>query len=161
MTKLEELKAVVDAAGAAAYAAADTAYQAELKKNRRRLMIDNRKLHPTTRTIWQLSNEGLRAGEIEAATGVDKKSVIMTICRGRKSGDCTPRVKTLDAVFRKSPLTWGSMKQVKAALSVDQAQWLFDEAEKCGCKTVAEYVSEIVLDAHEEAQTKKNTNQIT
>ena len=113
-------------------------------------MTDTRKLKPTTRTIWQLSNEGLPAGEISAQTGVDKKSVIMTICRGRKSGDGTPRGKTLDAVFNTSPLTWGSMKQVKEALSVDQAQWLFDEAEKCGCKTVAEYVAEIVLDAHEE-----------
>ena len=124
-------------------------------------MTDTRKLKPTTRTIWQLSNEGLPAGEISARTGVDKKAVIMTICRGRKSGDCPPKAKTLDAVFRKSSLTWGSMKQVKAELSADQAQWLFDEAEKCGCKTVAEYVAEIVLDAHEEAQTKKNTNQIT
>ena len=134
-------------------------------------MTDNRKLHPTTRTIWKLSNKGATAGEISAQTGVDKKSVIMTICRGRKSGDCTPRVKTLGTVFRKSPLTWGSMKQVKAALSVDQAQWLFAEAEKCGCANVAEYVAELVLDAYEdaqlaldayeEAQTKKNTNQIT
>ena len=134
---------------------------AEMQEVRRRDMTDTRKLNPTTRTIWKLSNLGLPAGEISAQTGVDKKSIIMTICRGRKSGDCTPRVKTLGTVFRKSSLTWGSMKQVKAALSVDQAQWLFDEAEKCGCKTVAEYVAEIVLDAHEEAQTKKNTNQTT
>ena len=113
-------------------------------------MIDNRKLHPATRTIWAMANEGHSAGEISAHTGVKQKSVIMTICRGRKSGDCTPRVKTLGTVFRKSPLTWGPFKEVKAALSLDQAQWLFDEAEKCGCRTVAEYVAEIVLDAYEE-----------
>tara|TARA_R110000851_G_scaffold46306_4_gene112669 strand:- start:156 stop:554 length:399 start_codon:yes stop_codon:yes gene_type:complete len=113
-------------------------------------MTDDRKLKPMTRVIWGLSNEGLSAGEISERTGVNKKVVIMTICRGRNSGDCKPRVKTLNTVFNNSPLTWGSMKKVKESLSVDQAQWLFDEAEKCGCKTVAEYVAEIVLDAHEE-----------
>tara|TARA_R110000851_G_scaffold29327_2_gene80854 strand:+ start:1872 stop:2216 length:345 start_codon:yes stop_codon:yes gene_type:complete len=111
-------------------------------------VTDNRKLKPVTRIIWQLSNKGATAGEIEAATGVDKKVVIMTICRGRKSGDCRPKVKTLNTVRNQSPLTWGSMKHVKEALDVDHAQWLFAEAEKCGCANVAEYVAELVLDAH-------------
>jgi hypothetical protein len=121
-------------------------------------MTDDRKLNPTTRTIWKLSNKGATAGEIEAATGVDKKSVIMTICRGRKSGDCKPRVKTISTVVNASPLTWGSFKPIKGAVSVEQARWLFDEAEKCGCATVAEYVSELVLDVYEEAKAKEAIN---
>jgi hypothetical protein len=116
-------------------------------------MTDNRKLKPTTRIIWDLANKGATAAEIEAATGVDRKVVIMTICRGRKSGDCKPKVKTLTTVRNKSKLTWGSMKQVKEAITVDQAQWLFAEAEKCGCANVAEYVAELVLDAHAASQT--------
>jgi hypothetical protein len=120
----------------------------------RSIVSDGRKLKPTTRLIWELANKGATAAEIEAATGVDKKVVIMTICRGRKNGDCKPKVKTLTTVRNQSKLTWGSMQQVKEALAVDQAQWLFDEAEKCGCKSVSEYIAELVLDAHAEAQGK-------
>lgn len=121
-------------------------------------MIDDRNLKPMTRTVWKLFNDGVAAKEIEAMTGQNKRAVAMTIYRGRVSGDCKPKEKTLTAVFNKSPLVWGSMKQVKAALSADQAQWLFDEAEKCGCKTVAEYVAEIVLDVYEEAKVEKAIN---
>tara|TARA_R110000822_G_scaffold46676_1_gene124249 strand:- start:98 stop:448 length:351 start_codon:yes stop_codon:yes gene_type:complete len=114
-----------------------------------------------TRIIWQLSNDGKSTQEIERLTGVNRKVVIMTICRGRKSGDCKPRVKTISTVVNASPLTWGSFKPIKGAVSVEQARWLFDEAEKCGCATVAEYVSELVLDVYEEAKAKEAINAYT
>lgn len=116
---------------------------------------DERNLKPMTRTIWKLFNDGVAAKEIEAMTGQNKRTVAMTIYRGRVSGDCKPKVKTLVTVFNKSPLVWGSVKQMKTAISADQAQWLFDEAENCGCRTVSEYISELILDAYEEAQHKK------
>ena len=119
-------------------------------------MTDDRNLKPMTRTVWNLFNKGMTANEIEALTGQDKNVVAMTIFRGRESGDCKPKVKTLTTVFNKSPLSWGTLKQLKEELSADQAQWLFDEAEKCGCKSVSEFVAELVLDAYEEAQQKKN-----
>jgi hypothetical protein len=124
-------------------------------------MTDKRKLKPMTRIIWQLSNDGNSTQEIERLTGVNRKVIIMTICRGRSSGDCKPRVKTMSTVVNASSLTWGSFKQVKGAVSVEQARWLFDEAEKCGCATVAEYVAELVLDVYEETKAKEAINAYT
>jgi len=118
-------------------------------------MTDDRNLKPMTRDIWKLFNLGMAAKNIEKMTGVNKRTVAMTIYRGRISGDCKPKVKTMVTVFNKSPLVWGSVKQIKSAISADHAQWLFDEAENCGCLTVSEYISELILDAYEETQHKK------
>tara|TARA_R110002153_G_scaffold15268_2_gene54671 strand:- start:297 stop:671 length:375 start_codon:yes stop_codon:yes gene_type:complete len=122
-------------------------------------MTDTRNLKPMTRTIWKLFNDGVAAKNIEKMTGVNKRTVAMTIYRGRVSGDCKQKVKTMVTVFNKSPLVWGSVKQIKSAISADHAQWLFDEAENCGCLTVSEYISELILDAYEEAQHKKGTTE--
>lgn len=122
-------------------------------------MTDDRNLKPMTRDIWRLFNLGMAARNIEKMTGVNKRTVAMTIYRGRISGDCKPKVKTMVTVFNKSPLVWGSVKQIKSAISADHAQWLFDEAENCGCLTVSEYISELILDAYEEAQHKKGTTE--
>jgi hypothetical protein len=119
-------------------------------------MTDTRKLKPLTRDIWRLSNDGMAPKDIEVIVGANKRVVSMTIFRGRASGDCKPKVKTLATVFNKSPLVWGSTKQMKAVISADQAQWLFDEAAKCGCRTVSEYMAELCCDAYEEMKAKES-----
>ena len=121
-------------------------------------MTDNRR-HPIsehTKTIWKLSNDGMPQREITKLLGLNRGVVSGAVNRGRKSGHCNPKVKTKETVRNSSPLTYGYIGQIIGALSIEQLEWLMSEAEKVGYKTAAEYVAEIVQDAHEEAKSKEN-----
>ena len=119
------------------------------------------KRHPikqTTRDIWKLSDEGLGAPEIAKRLNTTNFIVTGAIARGRASGECNKKVRTVATVFNKTDLTWGYIGQVINVLSPDQAEWLLTSAEDCGCKTSAEYIAELVLDAYEEHKTKETAN---
>jgi DNA-binding transcriptional regulator LsrR (DeoR family) len=121
-------------------------------------MTDNRR-HPIseqTKTIWKLSNDGMPQREITKLLGLNRGVVSGAVNRGRKSGRCNQKVKTKETVRNSSPLTYGYIGQITGALSIEQLEWLMSEAEKVGYKTAAEYVAEIVMDAHEEAKSKEN-----
>ena len=121
-------------------------------------MTDNKR-HPIseqTKAIWKLSNDGMPQREITKLLGLNRGVVSGAVNRGRKSGRCNQKVKTKETVRNSSPLTYGYIGQITGALSIEQLEWLMSEAEKVGYKTAAEYVAEIVMDAHEEAKSKEN-----
>jgi hypothetical protein len=45
----------------------------------------------------------------------------------------------------------GSVKDVISALTVEQTDWLAKEAQDLGCHNIAEYIAELVRDAHAES----------
>ena len=49
----------------------------------------------------------------------------------------------------------GTMSQVFMPLDRDQYEWLGAEAERMGCETLAEYLVELVRDAHAESVDRK------
>ena len=108
-----------------------------------------------TRDIWKLYNHGMNVKQITKLIGTTESLVAAAIHRGQKSGNCKIKVKTVLTVVNGSPLSWGYMKNVVDQFSPETAQWLFDNAEKCECKTVAEYIGELVLDAFEVNKSKE------
>jgi len=121
------------------------------------------KLHPIsqrTKDIWTLANDDQKLSNTAIAKiiGTSTGVVANAVFRGRVSGHCKPKLKTITTVFNGSHVAWGCIGHVINALSVEQAQWLVDECENCGCLTTSEYIAELVLDAYFEDQEGK-TNQ--
>ena len=117
-------------------------------------MSDNRRhaISEHTKTIWNLSNEGMPQRDITKLLGLNRGVVSGAINRGRKSGHCNQKVRNKTTVRNSSPLTYGYIGQIINALSTDQLEWLFKVSEEVGYKTCAEYMAEIVQDAYEEAK---------
>ena len=112
------------------------------------------KRHPIqqhTKDIWKLSNQNVPQREITKMLGLNRGVVSGAINRGRKSGDCNPKVRDKTTVRNSSPLTYGYIGQIINALSVEQLEWLFAESEAVGYTEIAPYIAEIVQDAYEEA----------
>lgn len=103
-----------------------------------------------TKDIWALHNGGARQKEIAEKMGVSNAVVSAAINRGRRSGHAKLKAKTVTTVYNKSPCIWGFIGQIKEQLSIDQVEWLFQNAEDCGCTTIAEFIGELVRDAYEE-----------
>jgi len=123
-------------------------------------MADNKR-HPIkeqTKQIWRMSNEGMSGRNITKALGLNRGVVSGAINRGRKSGHCNKKVRTKTTAHNESPLTYGYIGQVIDALSLEQLDWLFVESEAVGCSTTAEFIAELVRDAHAEAMARE-TNQ--
>ena len=118
----------------------------------------NNKRHPIkeqTKQIWRLSNQGMSGKNITKALGLNRGIVSGAINRGRKSGHCKLKVRTKTTARNKSPLTYGYIGQVIDALSLEQLDWLLVQSELVGCSTTAEYIAELVMDAHAEAMAKE------
>jgi len=109
-----------------------------------------------TKAIWAMHNDGISQKKIASKFGVSGAVVSGAINRGRKSGHAKMKVKTVTTVYNKSTCMWGYIGQIRDQLSPDQAEWLFNSAEDCGCTSVAEYIAELVLDAYEEEKEKES-----
>ena len=120
----------------------------------------NNKRHPIkeqTKQIWRLSNQGMSGKNITKALGLNRGIVSGAINRGRKSGHCKLKVRTKTTARNKSPLTYGYIGQVIDALSLEQLDWLLVQSELVGCSTTAEFIAELVRDAHSEAMEKESS----
>ena len=116
------------------------------------------KRHPIkqqTRDIWRLSNDGISGKRITEMLHLNRGVVSGAINRGRKSGCCNKKVRTKTTARNESPLTYGYIGQVIDALSLEQLDWLLVQTELVGCSTTAEFIAELVRDAHAEAMARE------
>ena len=116
------------------------------------------KRHPIsqhTKQIWKMSNEGMSAKRITQTLGLNRGVVSGAINRGRRSGHCNQKVRTKTTARNESPLTYGYIGQVIDALSLEQLDWLLVQTELVGCSTTAEFIAELVRDAHAEAMARE------
>lgn len=109
-----------------------------------------------TLKIWQLSREGLSAREISAMLGFKFNKVNSTLRRGREANILPPAPKKPISYVRhhKNYLRLGSISTVLDALTNEQVDWLAAQTRQLGCETVAEFILELVRDAHADEELK-------
>ncbi len=112
---------------------------------------------PDTLKIWQLSKDGLSAREISAKLGFKFNKVNSALRRGREANELPPIFKKAisHARHHKNYLRLGSISTVLDALTNEQVEWLATQTRSLGCETVAEFIAELVRDAHANEELKK------
>lgn len=111
-----------------------------------------------TRRVWSLSNTGYNTAEISEITGLSKHTVANMVLRGRQRGVVPPRVKnptTVKHLMRKNEVTLGNISMVFDELTPEQGAWVMDQVVKYDCRTAAEFIVELIRDAHAEATNDK------
>ena len=111
---------------------------------------------PDTLKIWQLSKDGLSAREISAKLGFKFNKVNSALRRGREANELPPIFKKAisHARHHKNYLRLGSIATVLDALTNEQVEWLATQTRSLGCETVAEFIAELVRDAHANEELK-------
>jgi IS30 family transposase len=111
---------------------------------------------PDTLKIWQLSKDGLSAREISAKLGFKFNKVNSALRRGREANELPPIFKKAisHARHHKNYLRLGSISTVLDALTNEQVEWLATQTRSLGCETVAEFIAELVRDAHANEELK-------
>jgi len=111
---------------------------------------------PDTLKIWQLSKDGLSAREISAKLGFKFNKVNSALRRGREANILPPPPKKPISHVRhhKNYLRLGSISTVLDALTNEQVDWLAAQTRQLGCETVAEFIAELVRDAHANEELK-------
>ena len=111
---------------------------------------------PDTLKIWQLSKDGLSAREISAKLGFKFNKVNSALRRGRESNELPPIFKKAisHARHHKNYLRLGSISAVLDDLTNEQVDWLATQTRQLGCETVAEFILELVRDAHTNEELK-------
>lgn len=109
--------------------------------------------HLTERTkrIWKLHMDGKRNEEIEVILGAPRSVVACAVRRGRDAG-VLPKPKLRGSVDKRAQtmIRRGSIGHIIDSLSEEQGAWLVDSARKFECETLAEFILEVVRDAHAE-----------
>jgi len=111
---------------------------------------------PDTFKIWQLSKDGLSAREISAKLGFKFNKVNSALRRGREANALPPILKKSISHSRhhKNYLRLGSISTVLDDLTNEQVDWLAAQTRQLGCETVAEFILELVRDAHADEELK-------
>jgi len=111
---------------------------------------------PDTLKIWKLSKDGLSAREISAKLGFKFNKVNSALRRGREANELPPIFKKAisHARHHKNYLRLGSISTVLDALTNEQVEWLATQTRSLGCETVAEFIAELVRDAHANEELK-------
>jgi hypothetical protein len=107
-----------------------------------------------------LVKQGLTEAQIGAQMGLNARAVRVNIYRARAQGLLPdPKPKTEYNLFRwkmqSRGLRMGRMHEILGDLTEDQRLWLADEAQGLGCDNIAEYICEIIRDAHAESVDSK------
>jgi hypothetical protein len=107
---------------------------------------------PDTLKIWELSKKGFSSTEISHQTGWKFGKVNSALRRGREGNILPPHpIKPISSgSHHQNYMRLGSVSAILDELSNEQVEWLATEARKIGCETVAEYILELVRDAHAE-----------
>lgn len=101
--------------------------------------------------------KGKPVREIACSLGLPSHRVSSAISRGRAKGALPPRDQdfTNPYLFRKFGIKAGGVSMILENLAPEQKVWLFEEASKIGCETIAEYLLERVRDDYEEHDQRK------
>jgi len=113
---------------------------------------------PDTLKIWELYLAGHSVREIESELGFKFGKVNSALRRGRESGVIPPRRNErplrMQVDGTQSYTRLGSISFILNSLNLDQMHWLAAEIRTCGCETVAEFILELVRDAHADEELK-------
>lgn len=109
-----------------------------------------------TLKIWEMSLAGASSREIEAELDFKFGKINSALRRGRDAGVIPrPQAKPISSgSHHKNYMRLGSVSAILDALSDEQVEWLATEARKIECETVAEYILELVRDAHADEELK-------
>ena len=111
---------------------------------------------PDTLKIWQLSREGLSVREISAKLGFKFNKVNSALRRGREANELPPIFKKAisHARHHKNYIRLGSVSTVLDALTNEQVDWLATQTRQLECDSIAEFILELVRDAHANEELK-------
>ena len=106
--------------------------------------------------IWEMKKQGMTPKEIAAALDVSYSMVNSALYRGRLHGKLAPKGRgNIRYQLAQQNVKYGSISDILAALTKEQVNWLSDQTLGTGCATLAEYIVEVLRDAHsEETQTE-------
>ena len=114
-------------------------------------------MNPDTQRIAEMHRAGHSHAAIQLATGLGYSRVVRGVVEARKAGMIPPRkVKAsprqiVKYLFANRNIKLGYMSDILLALTPDQLDWMAKETDKMGCESVAEYITELVRDAHAES----------
>jgi len=114
-------------------------------------------MNPDTQRIAEMHRAGHSHAAIQLATGLGYSRVVRGVVEARKAGMIPPRkVKAsprqiVKYLFANRNIKLGYMSDILLALTPDQLDWMAKETDKMGCDSVAEYITEIMRDAHAES----------
>jgi DNA-binding transcriptional regulator LsrR (DeoR family) len=111
-----------------------------------------------TRRVWSLANTGYNTAEISEITGLSKHTVANMVLRGRKRGVVKERERkplTVKHLMRRNEVKLGNISMVFDDLTPEQGAWVMDQVVKYDCRTAAEFIVELIRDAHAEATNDK------
>jgi len=114
-------------------------------------------MNPDTQRIAEMHKAGHSHAAIQLATGLGYSRVVRGVVEARKAGMIPPRkVKAsprqqVKYLFANRNIKLGYMSDILLALTPDQLDWMAKETDKMGCESVAEYITEIMRDAHAES----------
>lgn len=113
-------------------------------------MTDN-----TCMRVVELYRAGHTPKQIGAITGLTGREISNALRRAQYRGLITrSRNRSSLPIYyiaTQQGLRFGGIGDITDELSPDQRTWLVDEAVRVGCRTLAEFLAEIVRDAHAEA----------
>ena len=115
-----------------------------------------------TRRVAELHMAGHSHAAIQLATGFGYTKVVRAVVIARKAGMVPPRKikasprQRVKYLFANRKIKLGFMSDILLGLTPDQLDWLAVEAGKIGCASVAEYITEMVRDAHAEGAANGN-----
>lgn len=105
---------------------------------------------PDTLKIWEMSLAGASSREIETELGFKFAKINSALRRGRESQVLPPPPKKAISHVRhhKNYMRLGSISAVLEALTNEQVDWLATQTRQLECETIAEFIVEVVRDAH-------------
>ena len=110
-----------------------------------------------TRRVAELHMAGHSYAAIQLATGFGYTKVVRAVGIARKAGIVPPRKnkstprQQVKYLFANRRIKLGYMSDILLAMTPAQLDWMAKETDKMGCDSVAEYITEIMRDAHAES----------
>lgn len=107
--------------------------------------------------VVEFYRTGLTQPQITERTGLSASQINRLVRKAKDTGLLPERAPASSKRARRCRLydaycvTDGRVADVYDALDDAQFIWLAEETRKCGCATIAEYLTELVRDAHAEA----------
>jgi len=114
-----------------------------------------------TRRVAELHMAGHSHAAIQLATGFGYTKVVRAVVDARKAGivpprkiKASPRQQVKDR-FQNHMIKFGNIGDILQVLSKDQQDWIINQVGKNEYADVAEYITELVRDAHAESTMTK------
>ena len=103
--------------------------------------------------VADLMSKGMTDREVAAHLGVSVPAVRSGKQHARRLGIIPPHTPKSDYDafadrIRRERFRRGNVREALEPLSPDQRKWLLNEAQDIGCKSLAEFICELIRDAH-------------